>query len=852
MAGELQTIRERLEARELNDAIRLTLDWFGESAPLTLAATLGGGLRTLIDKGQADTISAYLKGLASFVEADTISAIRRALDEARAEMGDWGQRLLPVTQERLCRECRDAIRLQLYDLALLRSRQILALPVGGQSLGQRCQLLGTVLGSLENLPKETETLWKMIQKEWSGWRMNEHHRQIVLDTRQSRLDSVYQRRYETTESEWTRQLTDLALALRGELPPRDKLGAATPEEVETFLAAARGLVQGGVDSPKQIAMPDVLWVLVEFTPREQTATATRAGIEQRVYNALGPRGQQVVDQAMARLHTVEPFRAAVLDAGLRPPFDRYLDMALDLMGSVGWEGFADFARGVLHDKRKLPHHPAAIRAIGSCGGERSLDLLVDVFKSCCKGRVVDGHERRTAIKVLNAMSRVIRRNDLTGPPRDKLVKRVIDMIPSADSRLRLGVAARLCLHRPETLAPNILDWAIQRFMENLWRPDDTPDLGRPTDAEEIKRKPLGQRQGVVDALSRIGAPALKDVHQFVMGEENVNGAYVAVAEVLERIADPSSVGVLETMLRRSLLVDEAEFKKKYSQEMVFDSEAGQMVYLNRDALVGAICHALLKINSPESIEVLHRLKQQTEAGRAGRAGKVTAGILTRLPDRPAGMADRPISQGGLTPTPVEEEGSHTAELLQDLKPTGLLSGAKGRQRRVAAMAQLSRRLEPQALLPMLELLSDRDAMVAASAKTALLHYAGASAPARLREQFADLAFAELDNPKCKAKQALIELLGEVDTTQEPWASRIETLMQTNPTGALRAGLARLSRLAGADLMAQKEETAQEPEMTKEAVDRFTALESKRAYFEARQAWIAGGKQGPPPERPPGA
>jgi hypothetical protein len=77
-------------------------------------------------------------------------------------------------------------------------------------------------------------------------------------------------------------------------------------------------------------------------------------------------------------------------------------------------------------------------------------------------------------------------------------------------------------------------------------------------------------------------------------------------------------------------------------------------------------------------------------------------------------------------------------------------------------------------------------------------------------------------------------------------------MQTNPTGALRAGLARLSRLAGADLMAQKEETAQEPEMTKEAVDRFTALESKRAYFEARQAWIAGGKQGPPPERPPGA
>ncbi|MBI5154086.1 hypothetical protein HZA57_02520 [Candidatus Poribacteria bacterium] len=35
-------------------------------------------------------------------------------------------------------------------------------------------------------------------------------------------------------------------------------------------------------------------------------------------------------------------------------------------------------------------------------------------------------------------------------------------------------------------------------------------------------------------------------------------------------------------------------------------------------------------------------------------------------------------------------------------------------------------------------------------------------------------------------------------------------------------------------------------------DSVNKLELRRQYVEARRAWIAGGKQGPPPEPPPGA
>ncbi len=836
MASDLQQISTLLTEQRLADAVRLSLDAFGEGEPEAVAREVGAALRPLLQAQRTELITAYLKQLQSFVEQDAIAAIRRALDETPAAASDWGEQLLPVTQERLCRECRDAIRAKNFDLASTRARQILALKVGAQGITQRCQLLGTVLGSLENIPRDVDKLWRQVESHWREWKLTDEMRQAVLTARQTRLDSLHKRRYEGGTTEWTRQLTDAAMALRAELPRPSQLGDAEPEDVERFHIAVQGLVQAAIDSPKSIALPDAMWILVEYTPREQTKTATAAGIEQRVHGTLGPRARHAATRALARLVDFEPLRRAVLAAGKRPPFDRYMDLALDLMAALGAPEFADFALGVLRDKGKVAHHAEAVVVVGACGGEGALDLLFDVFKGVCRGKVIDGQERRLAMKTLEAMSRVIQRHDIAGPRRDTLLGKMVALVPKQDTRLCLAVGTWLGAHRTADLAPKHRTWLVAQLIDGLWRPEQRAATAGPVTADQMRNTPLGQRQGMANFLVRLGEAALSPLHEFLMGPDaNVNAAYAAAADVLGKIGNASSVPVLEQMLRNVLMVSDAQLQgTQVSREEVWDVEAGQMVALSRPPLIEAITDALQTIGTPEAIAALWNLREQVEMGQIESPGPRAAAILTDLPPRPEGAATASHLDAPAAGPPI-------AKLMADLKRGGFLGGAKAKVKKIAALQALAQRHAPEAIGSMLDLLGDRDTMIVSAAKTALAAFNSPRAPEMAQVAFVDRVLAELENRKSKIHGQITAMMSEVDIGKEPWASRIDMLMNTDPSGTLRAAIARLQR------MQKSEGESESPEGEKS----MGKVELKMQYLEARRAWIRGGKQGPPPEPPEG-
>jgi hypothetical protein len=299
------------------------------------------------------------------------------------------------------------------------------------------------------------------------------------------------------------------------------------------------------------------------------------------------------------------------------------------------------------------------------------------------------------------------------------------------------------------------------------------------------------------------------------------------------------------MLRNTLMVTEEDLQGAYTEEEVFDPETGRLVPLSRDALVGSILGAIRQIGSPEAIDILHRIRQQIELGQVPNFGKMTTGAVSDLPTPVRDSAPARESEA------TAQAGPPTEALIADLTRGGFLGlgASKVRERKVVALAELGKRFEVEAIEPMIAALGDKDPMVKASAKTALQAHAAPSAPIQVQEVLASLAVDELGNGKSPSRDALLEMLSQVNTTVEPWASRLNHALELNPTGAMRAAIARLRRGAGGAFEVA-EETG-ESKSTPKVGGGLDKIGLKKQYLDARRAWIAGGKQGPPPEPPEG-
>jgi hypothetical protein len=226
------------------------------------------------------------------------------------------------------------------------------------------------------------------------------------------------------------------------------------------------------------------------------------------------------------------------------------------------------------------------------------------------------------------------------------------------------------------------------------------------------------------------------------------------------------------------------------------------------------------------------------------------------------MAPTAAAQNGAaaaaTSTPAQVTEQDLA-YMSDLEASYLLAG-KRRAKKVAAMNALAQRKITPSVRIIVPHLVDADPMIAAAAMTALTDMGTGLGGTPLEHVHRDLV-AAIETGENPVKVKAAEVLMKLGPKRSPLKERLEKLAgKPDLNVAAKSIVARLlgvpppapSRaIAATELDPQKLGAAAKfmPKSAGKAGTIITDLDKKRAYMQARQEWIRGGKRGPEPPPP---
>jgi hypothetical protein len=398
-------------------------------------------------------------------------------------------------------------------------------------------------------------------------------------------------------------------------------------------------------------------------------------------------------------------------------------------------------------------------------------------------------------------------------------------------------------------------------------------IDRPELARAGRAQPLGFRQPLIDLLSRLAPHVIEVINKTALHHARTySGAYLAIGELYARHPHPSEVEVIRQLLLNVALHDDSR-RSEYTKETVLDTATDTREELKKDRVIASLVYALDKINTPEAQQLMAEVFEQIQTGRLPNAGAETAEILMKAHMRAQQEAGRPTMAagtedgdgtpitGGAAPTQVTEQD---LAFMADLEASYLMA-AKRRAKKVAAMNALAQRKIAPAVRLMIPHLVDNDPMIAAAAATALHDIGTGRVPqATLDHLYRDLLKA-LESDENPVKVKVGELLSKLGPGKSPLKERLEKLStKTDLNLATKSILTKLLSETGSQQPQQKPAAAVTIDPDKlgaagkymphagaaakgEAV--ITELDKKRAYMQARQEWIRGGKRGPEPQPP---
>jgi HEAT repeat protein len=561
--------------------------------------------------------------------------------------------------------------------------------------------------------------------------------------------------------------------------------------------------------------------------------------------------------------------------------------AIEVLGMLHQAAAVPLLKPLLGD-RKFPYRSEVIFAIGAIGDQSSYDLLARQLDEDLRGRIVDGAKRREAFSIISALGRSTRTLDVA--TRSAVLARIVRILPDDDTELSVRVALNFLVGNLEGMDRDLLRWGARIATVALWSAD------RPELARAGKNAMLGFRQPLVDLCARLVPHAGEEIRQAAMdmAKQYQPGAYLSLGELWYKVSDPDALPVLKRLIFNTVLHDEssvAATRSVYTRSTVRDAATEEQVDITRDRVLASLIHAVEKCGTPEADQHLAELFEQARAGRLQGVGQETVEILMRAQQRAGKTFDRrpDDSADQDADAPIKPLTPEDVEKLNDLKARYWLAGNK-RAKKVAAFVHLGQNRVVAAIQPAVQHLTDPDPIISSAALTCLVDMvSGPGVPNALKQQHADAlrtALSGRDNP-LRVKAA--EVLKRIGVNREPWATMVTELAQNNPSLPLRAvlenvlstssalsvtlGKSRLTESAvakaasatrnalgsdpSADPLAQLpgNRTEQKPEDGKGlpgALNKsagLSALDKKREYLMARQAWIKGGKKGPEPQPP---
>ncbi|MBN1517917.1 hypothetical protein JXA32_15235 [Candidatus Sumerlaeota bacterium] len=267
--------------------------------------------------------------------------------------------------------------------------------------------------------------------------------------------------------------------------------------------------------------------------------------------------------------------------------------------------------------------------------------------------------------------------------------------------------------------------------------------------------------------------------------------------------------------------------------------------------------APLEEEAPAQVDVLDIEAAEAEAdleSEAPQRSKTPSGKSKPAPQSKAAAKRK-------KPSVPKLSAKETAELIKQLKP-GLFMNAAKRQKIIAAIVRLGECFAVSAVEPLIDLAAHKDPLLRGAALTALSRFADISTPTEVTRNLGMTLIERIERGNSKQIEHAKNVLDGLHPEREPFRSMIMRMITSDPESGLARHLFEVQERG--KRRAITEEASQSGDDATQSGERsgidMTPYEKrlkveqihiKRRYLEARRAWIKGGKQGPPPEPPPG-
>ncbi len=781
--------------------------------------------------------------------------VQKALSRLIRLTEDWEKKLWEVHVERLARELRDWTREKHLEQSAANIARLMALAPDGQRL-QRARYIGATLATLVNNQREAEQLLKAVARSPQKSFVIAEEVAAMEAARVQRHRTIAASDIENLEREYRSVLTQTSVEIQNLLPTRNRMDEPDAEVVRDVGDIFRSILRVPIVAEEPDLFLDATLILVDFVQKDTSRSSTANRVEERAYNQLGFTAKKAVLLAFQDIGR-NPFLASLYQqwAGDYMATD-YAKPIIEFMGVLRSDAFNDFLRRMRADRTVSQlATPMIDAAMGSIADQESIEDLMTQLRKILGKRRHSEEDFRHEERAISGLGLVIKSPRTEEKDRARIREFLRTHVPEDLSRIARHAALEVFNFKiPEETSPH-RQWAVRVLARALWAPDETTAHHKGADDRAI----LGDRQQIVDALFKLGSHEMTALlHAIEPLSTRYGIGFIGAAEVLEKLGDPNALPTLDRMLTTTLLYDE-QAANVYQAEFIWDPAAQQRVPLKRDMVIEPLVYAVGRIGGPKADEILARYHEQIQSGRVPPPSQNVARHLDNF--LKGKKLDRQMEEAeAAAPGEALASLNDVEALIKQLKSSYFFAGkTKRRAHKVAALTHLARLTPPDALDVVFKQLSDKDPMVVSATITCISEFAGLKKPRALKEMTVDQVLECLESRDPAVRLNAVKVLKEIGPTRKDIKEKVIAFAKAATRREVKDALSRALQSAtmaglGAEDSREGEGASDDGEDKPEARRPMTSvdkLELKRQYMEQRRAWIAAGKKGDPPPKPPG-
>lgn len=847
----IQEIQQHLADGNAQQALRRFFDFLREdpTAADKRMEEMGNLLVAEYDRLSVQPVHEFLQLARQYMPPDAAEKVMAPLKPKLERTQHWMRELDAVTRERLGREARKAVTLKDLKTAARDALLILNRARNPQDRDRAARFVIEALGSLYRDADRAQEVFRMLAQAGAFKELTFDWREAYQETMTRSAKS----KMEESNREWTQIFIGACADMRGYVPSKGQAGEPTDEQVDTFVSEVKSLFRAALALGSDEDLVDALYIIREYCPTDPPEYQSAVGVEARMFLELGPRAKLTSVRGLAKAGECDNLRLQIVALAHTPDHKDRVELFAAIMGGLRHDDFFFYLKTAFRDAETPKLQEAIADGLSRIANPETAEMLIIELAKCMK-RIAEPSETRRAKMLLTALGRIARSKGVTPERRNEIAAKVIQNVGEIETDVSVFAANQIFAARPEEIDRGLRIWAAKVSTKAMFSTDSGQKL------KASSSSPLGFRQPLVTTLLRLGKEVLPEVLRVAESHAGrYSGAFNATGELLQKIGDERAVALLERMIRTTLM--QADEPASYLlKEMVFDPVTGGTKELDRDEVAHTLLFTLEKVGAEPGKKILLGLSDQIQAGQITAPGGETSSFLLDFKRRHGTIGKREAVHEEAR----EEVPDEIVEKMVGIAKGGLFAN---KIRQVEALSVLGRARRADTLGVIFQCMQAKDLMLARAAETAFGHFVDPLPSPREFEQMV-ISFFELKKSfKGELLERILQVIQRTFPKRPPYSDAFLKHAERELTdGAVLFRMQAAFQLQETVRKPVTPEQDEEPQQVedggegsnaseKAALDlkpgggHLTDLDRKKAYFNARKAWLDGGKKGPPPEPP---